>query len=282
MRLILFFVLILILPTTVQTQVADTIYLWKNKVPGETEPKSPPEVSPDNHNNVIRLAKVTDPVLLVFEPDSAVNNGIGIIICPGGAYSWLAVNIEGYEVAEWFAGLGYTSFVLQYRVPNKQEGALSDIQRAIRIIRGRADEWNLNPAKIGVIGFSAGGNLCARASTLFSKNNYPRVDSFDDLSCRPDFSIFIYPAKLADDENRYVSPELDLANDIPPMFIFGTADDNYSKGILTMAAALREKKHSVELHMLSEGGHGYGLRKGNVAAETWPALVEAWLERIIK
>ncbi|MFC2138805.1 alpha/beta hydrolase [Bacteroidota bacterium] len=259
-------------------QDKDTIYLWPGKVPGETESKHDPVQTSNTSRNVIRLTDVTNPALIVFEPEVSVNNGNSVIVCPGGGYNILAIDIEGYEVAKWFNKLGFTAFVLQYRVPNKQKEALYDIHRAIRLVR---DRMETSKGQIGVLGFSAGGSLCARASTSFTQENYTKTDRIDSISCRPDFAILIYPAYLDKGENRSLTPELLVDNNTPPMFIFGTADDKYGNSSLVMATALRDEKIPVELHLLPYGGHGYGLRPGNIAAETWPLLAEIWLKNII-
>lgn len=259
----------------------DTIYLWPGKVPGENEAKHAPVIEPYTDGNGVWLADISNPALVVFEPEASVNNGGAVIVCPGGSYKKLAIINEGYEIAEWLNQVGFTAFVLQYRVPDKRAGALNDIQRAIRIVRNKADKWKLNPDKLGIIGFSAGGSLCARASTLFSEDTYARFDNIDLLSCRPDFTLLIYPAYLDKGENRSLTPELSIPPDTPPMFIFGTADDRVGNSSLVMTTALRDAEIPVELHFLPSGGHGYGLRPGNFAGETWPILAEHWLERIL-
>lgn len=281
MRILILLFVSLFFTFTNFAQTKDTIYLWPGKVPGESEPKHDPLQTSNTRGNVIRLTDVTNPALIVFEPDASINNGTGIIVCPGGGYNILAIDLEGYEVAEWLNKLGFTAFVLQYRVPNKKEGALNDIQRAIRVVRNSVASWNLNPDKLGVLGFSAGGSLCARASTRFNINSYNTIDSIDLTSCRPDYSILIYPAYLDKGENRSLTPELLIDNNTPPMFIFGTADDRFGNSSLVMAAALRDNNIPVELHLLPSGGHGYGLRPGNIAAETWPLLAETWLKKIL-
>jgi acetyl esterase/lipase len=262
-------------------QEKQTIHLWPNNVPGETEPKHPPVKIDNTRGNVTRITDITDPALVVFPASADNNNGAGIIICPGGGYNILAIDKEGYEVAEWLNKLGFSAFVLQYRVPKKQEGALQDAQRALRIVRSKAKQWNLNPDKLGIMGFSAGGSLCARASTLYEKETYTRVDEKDDLSCRPDFALLIYPAYLDKGENRTLTPELKVNEQTPPMYLFATADDKHGNSALIFAGALRDNNVPVELHLLPEGGHGYGLRQGNAAAETWPTLAEKWLQKII-
>jgi len=258
------------------------INLWPNEVPGEAKPKAKAVISENNDRGVTRIAEVTDPLLEVFEPEKESGNGISIIICPGGGYNILAIDLEGYEVAKWFTKRGYTAFVLQYRVPQKQEGALMDAQRAIRMVRSKAKEWNLDTDKIGILGFSAGGSLAARASTRYNDQTYPAVDKTDSVSCRPDFAVLIYPAYLDQGENNTLTPELKVTEEIPPMFLFVAADDKHASSSLVMGGALRKAGVTVELHMLPEGGHGYGLRPGNRAAETWPPLAKTWLETVFQ
>ncbi len=250
-------------------------------MPSESEAKQKAVGSPNEKGKIELLSQVTDPILIAFEPDPSIKNGSSIIVCPGGGYKILAIEKEGYEIAQWLTQLGYTAFVLQYRVPDKEDGALMDIQRAIRIVRGKAPSLNLIPDKVGVMGFSAGGSLCARASTRYSIPSYGKRDHLDSLSCRPDFSLLIYPAYLDKGEQGSLSPELLVDINTPPMFIFATADDKYSNSTLVMATALRDNKVPVELHLLPVGGHGYGLRPGKTAAEVWPGLAEIWLKNLL-
>ncbi|MFY0256229.1 alpha/beta hydrolase [Chitinophaga sp. 30R24] len=265
------------LNTTIHAQ-QQVIHLWPQAVPGETVAKQPAVVTGDSSNHVKRLTDITDPILEVFPAPAEGNTGIGVIVCPGGGYSILAVNLEGYEIAAWLNQLGYTAFVLQYRVPKKEMGALQDAQRAMRIVRSRAAEWQLQPEKIGMMGFSAGGSLTARTATLYNEHTYTPVDKSDELSARPAFGILIYPAYLDKGNNRSLTPELKIDAQTPPMFLFATADDPYSNSALVMVGALRDAKVPVELHFYAHGGHGYGLRTGNPAGKTWPALLETWLK----
>lgn len=266
---------------SVTAQTRDTLLLWNDKVPNETREKQRARQTDDTSGGVIRLTDVTNPILTVFKPKIPNGSKAGIIICPGGGYKILAIDKGGTEVAEWLNSLGYTAFVLQYRVPNKQQGALQDAQRAIRLVRANAVLYDVDPQKIGFMGFSAGGHLAANAATNFQKNTYVQVDAIDDLSSRPDFTMLIYPAYLDKGENRSLSPELKLEENTSPFFIFGTVDDPYGNSSLVMTTALRDTKIPVTLHMLPQGGHGYGLRKGNIAAETWPLLAENWLHKMV-
>ncbi len=282
MKSILTLLALLIVPLLMNAQTNETIFLWPDSVPGESDAKHPPRQDENTSGNVIRLTDVTDPAFIVLEPEASFSNGAGVIVCPGGGGRILAWDKEGLEVGQWFNTLGITAFVLQYRVPKKQEGALMDIQRAIRIIRSRAEDWKLDKDKLGVIGFSAGGSLCARASTLYREETYPMIDNADTLSCRPDFSMLIYGAGLDRGERRSLTPELKVDENTPPMFLFATADDRHGNGTLVMAGALRDAGIPVESHLLPFGGHGYGLRVGNIAGETWPMLAEQWLKNILK
>lgn len=282
MKYTLFLILSGLFTIQLYSQSVDTLYLWPGVVPGESSPKAAPVLSSDTSRQVTRIAEVTDPVILTYRPAPDKNNGAGVVVCPGGGYNILAIDLEGYEIAAWLNTMGYTAFVLEYRVPRKREGALQDIQRAIRIIRSRSKEWNLDPGKLGVLGFSAGGSLAARAETHYNERTYPSVDAADSLSCRPDFALLIYPAYLDEGPGGSLTPGLHVDVHTPPTFIFSTADDHYSHSALVMAEALREAQVPVEMHLMPKGGHGYGLRKGNPAAELWPRLAATWMFQTIK
>ncbi|MDX1286220.1 MAG: alpha/beta hydrolase [Draconibacterium sp.] len=282
MKILTVFFILLSISTNLFSQEKEIIQLWPDKVPGETEAKQKPAVTDNKKGDVTRITDITDPAIVVFPASKENSNGAGIIVCPGGGYNILAIDKEGYEVAEWLNSLGFSAFVLQYRVPKKQEGALQDAQRAIRFVRNNSKKWRLNPDQIGIMGFSAGGSLSARASTLYEKNTYDKVDNIDEISCKPNFALLIYPAYLDRGENRSLTPELKVNQQTPPMFIFGTADDRVGNSSLVFTQAMRDAKVPVELHFLPTGGHGYGLRPGNIAAETWPPLAAKWLENIVE
>lgn len=255
------------------------IHLWPGNVPGEDSAKHLARVYPDTRGNVIRITDINDPLLTVFAPQGNLNTGAAVIVCPGGGNKYLALNMEGDEVAAWLNELGITAFVLQYRVPMKQQGALQDIQRAIRIIRNNAVQWKLDTNKIGVMGFSAGGNLAARATVSFNTITYPPVDATDSLSCRPDFGLLIYPGSLSSGPEHTLKPEFAVQKNTPPIFLFVANDDAIGLP-LSFGYALHDAKIPMELHVYPTGGHGYGLRKGNPAAEAWPPLAEKWMTEI--
>jgi acetyl esterase/lipase len=275
--------LLLIMITQVSfAQKNDLLQLWPGKVPGENKEKKSAVTGASENDNIIRISEVTDPAFDVFLPENSVKNNAAVIVCPGGGYQILAWDLEGTEIAAWLNKNGYAAFVLQYRVPQKRDGALQDVQRAMRIIRNNASKYGVDPEKIGVMGFSAGGSLTARTSTQFNRKTYTPVDNADSLSCRPSFAILIYPAYLDQGPGLSLTPELQISGETPPMFIFQTADDQYGNSALVMAQAMRNAKIPVELHLLPSGGHGYGLRPGNYAAETWPGLAEKWLRNVLR
>ena len=278
--LFLFFLMLLTVCSFSQNNTL--IYLWPGKVPGEVKEKQPPVIAASKNDNVLRYSEVTDPAIEVRLADPVNTNGCGVIVCPGGGYNILAYDKEGTEIATWLNKLGYSAFVLQYRVPDKRDGALQDVQRAVRIVRENANHWKLDPEKIGVMGFSAGGSLSARASILFNKKTYQPVDKADSLSCRPSFTMLIYPAYLDQGPNQTLTPELELNKEVPGMFIFQTADDPYGNSALVMATSLRNAKIPVEMHLMPTGGHGYGLRPGLTASEMWPKLAGNWLNKILE
>ncbi|WP_372933265.1 alpha/beta hydrolase [Mariniphaga sediminis] len=273
-----YFFLFFFLGVTVYAQEKDTIYLWPENREGIE--KKNPTLLPDRGDNANRLTDVTNPAIIAFHPQVPATHGMGVIVCPGGSYRHLSIDKEGYDVAEWLNRLGITAFVLQYSVPHKKDQALMDIRRAIRIVRSKADQWGLDTQKIGAMGFSAGGNLSAHTLSIPSENTYSFIDSADRFSSVPDFAVLIYPGELHTDTEKLSFPD-PVETEYPNIFMFCTADDDISNiGCLTLSRKLFETGIPCELHIMPHGGHGYGMRPGNVAAETWPALVEKWLAQI--
>lgn len=265
--------LLLLCSMNITAQQLPVIELWPGKVPGCLKEKAAPVKDADRNDGVFRIKEVTNPALEVIEPTGA-RKDVGVVVCPGGGYGILAYDLEGIEIGRWLAKQGITAFVLSYRVPQQREGALQDVQRAIRIVREKYDL-----GKVGVIGFSAGGSLSARAATRFNEELYPEVDAADKKSARPDFAMLIYPAYLDEGANRTLTPELSISSETPPVFLFATADDGYCNSSLVMTQALRNQKVPVELHVMPTGGHGYGLRAG--AGLQWAPLAEEWLKKIV-
>lgn len=253
-----------------------TIAIWpKGKMPGKatTEPEA---IRSPERTDAIRVTNVSNPTLTFYPADSTAGPAPVVIVCPGGGYSYVVIDKEGIEPAEWLNKLGISALVLKYRNPSNRDGAHKDLQRTVRVARERAAEWNINPNRVGVLGFSAGGNLCAKGSTQFDKATYEPIDALDKLSCRPDFAMLVYPAYL--DQNGKVSEDLTLSANIPPTLIVHNEDDKrYVVGSKLYAEALHAAGHRSKFLYYQTGGHGYGLRcEGE--AKTWPADAAQWLQ----
>lgn len=246
--------------------------IWPDKRPAEVVLKKGKMKQEMGDDDILRIQQMPVPTLQKF-PVVKSPKGKVVIVCPGGGYQILAVNHEGTEIAQWLNALGYTAYVLRYRVPDNREGALQDVQRAIRIARAE------NPGKqVGVMGFSAGASLTARAATRFQLPSYTATDETDTQSARPDFAALIYPAYMDEGEHHTLTPELTITEQTPPFFVFQTADDPYGNSALVISQALRHHKIPVQLHIYEKGGHGYGLRANLAeAASKWPKLMEEWL-----
>ena len=255
----------------------DSIYLWPGFIPNQTKPKGQP-ITTTIDDGSKRVTEVTNPFFAVFEPKKENKNNKGIIVCPGGGYVRLAVHKEGYTVANWLTGLGYTVFVLQYRVPDNRDGALFDMQRALKLIRHDSKKYGIDPTKIGAIGFSAGAHVVARAGMTDSSHTYSIQDAVDDENGRPDCMVIIYPGYLDAGPNKTLTPELKASSKTVDTFIFQAMDDAIVQSAFALAMALRDVKANVELHLVPKGGHGFGMTAGNKAAETWPYLLAPWLK----
>lgn len=224
--------------------------------------------------------------MTVYSPPADKNTGTAVMVCPGGGYSILAYDLEGSEVCQWLNSIGVTGILLKYRVPRGKEqdsprsplGPLMDAQRAMSLVRSHAEDWKINPERIGVLGFSAGGNLAARLSTNYQSRSYTAVDGADQISCRPDFSVLVYPAYFYSEGDALLSDALPVDAKTPPMFLTMAFDDRVGpENILRMAIALKRSEVPAEVHLYPTGGHGYGLRRTEQAATSWPDRCSAWM-----
>jgi CubicO group peptidase (beta-lactamase class C family)/acetyl esterase/lipase len=276
-------------PTTTasSTTPADkllTLNVWPGAVPGEKG-----DIGPENYQDqqgakpIKRLANVSQPTITVFPAPADKNTGAAVLICPGGGYNILAMDLEGDEVATWLNSIGVTGVVLKYRVPRRKNqpahlAPLQDAQRAMSVVRSHAAEWKIDPKRIGILGFSAGGHLSAAASTNYDQRQYDVIDDTDKLSCRPDFAVLVYPAYLMDKENK-LAPEIRVTSDSPPTFFVHAGDDRIlPENSVTMYLALRQEKVPAEMHLFVDGGHGFGLRPTASPSSTWPASCEEWMK----
>ena len=252
-------------------------------------PNGLPATGPEYFTQNDGVCNVTRPTITVYSP-TGKNTGVAVVVFPGGGYHDLAMDLEGTEVCDWLTSIGVTAVLLKYRVPSEKlypkrgsPQALQDAQRAIRIVRSRAKEWNIDPHKIGVIGFSAGGHLVAAVSTRFDERLYPAVDAVDKESCRPDFAMPIYPGHLWIDDKKFeLNQDIRVTSKTPPTFILQNEDDPVDpvEHSLVYYIALRKAKVPVEMHLYSEGGHAFGLRPSKLPVSHWPRLGETWLGTI--
>jgi acetyl esterase/lipase len=276
---------------TLAATAAEPIALWPGTPPGDTV-GLPPEADTTKPTDgkvadkpVIRTGNVSTPTLTFFPAPADKNTGTTVLVCPGGGYNILAWDLEGTEVCDWLNSIGVNAALLKYRVPRRpgrepHAAPLQDAQRALGILRQRAAEWKIAPDRIGILGFSAGGNLAAFASTNSDTRTYDAIDEADKLSCRPDFTILIYPAYLIpkDAKDLTLAPEIKVTAQTPPAFIAMTQDDPiHVENAHAYALALKAVKVPAEAHIYPNGGHGYGLRPGPGTVTTWPARAEEWM-----
>ena len=263
--------------------------LWAGDAPGEKgglgeeKDTSEPGKGLVAGKPLIRLGNVSVPMLTVYRPEKEKNNGAAVLVCPGGGYNILAYDLEGSEICEWLNRIGVTGILVKYRVPARkdrprQEAPLQDAQRAMSITREHAAEWGIDPKRIGILGFSAGGHLAAVASN--AERAYPAADETDKQDCKPNFSVLIYPAYLLEkDKLDTVAPELPVGPKTPPTFIAMSLDDPVKvEGAFAYALAMKKAKVPCELHVYPTGGHGYGLRRTEKLVTTWPDRAGDWLK----
>ena len=232
---------------------------------------------------VVRLGNVSDPTIEVFRPPAEKATGTAVLVCPGGGFNILAMDLEGTEVCAWLNSMGVTGVLLKYRVPRREgrpphAAPLEDAQRAMGIVRARAREWGIDPGRVGSLGFSAGGGLSAALCAGNGTRSYARVDSSDDVGCLPNFQILVYPAYLVVKGATAVNPEVAVTGLTPPTFLAAAQDDLLSvDSVFGYAVALNQAKVPMELHVYPTGGHGYGLRLTRERVTTWPQRAADWM-----
>ncbi|MDC0325406.1 alpha-L-fucosidase [bacterium] len=265
------------------------IKLWESNPP-EPNMELPPEVDTTKPGGnlvagrrVIRTGNVSTPTLTVHRPEQGKANGTSILICPGGGHHILAWDLEGMEVAEWLNDHGVTAFILKYRVPSRERdgrrwiSAVQDAQRAVSLIRQQADQWEIDPERIGILGFSAGGETAA-LTALLDQRQYESRDTTDDISHLPNFSILIYSAGLVNKDKTGLPNLVKVTKNSPPMFLAHAFDDGVPvEGCLFLMQALKREGVASELHVYSQGGHGYGLRETANPVTTWHHRCADWM-----
>jgi len=233
------------------------------------------------------LTNVTRPTLTVYRPAQEKNTGLAMLICPGGGYHNLGWDVEGEEVAGWLRSIGVTGIILKYRCPRRPGdvkgepplGPLMDAQRAVSLMRSKAKEWGIDPGKIGMVGFSAGGHLVGATATNFEKRTYEPIDDIDKVSCRPDFAIMLYSGYLKVKDKDELSATIGRAAGTPPLFLVHASDDPISEADHSVAMYLAMKRLGVpaELHIYASGGHGFAVRQIARPCATWTDRCVDWL-----
>jgi acetyl esterase/lipase len=233
------------------------------------------------------VTNVTKPTLTIYSPPHEKNAGTAMLICPGGGYHNLFWELEGEEVAAWLNSQGMTGIILKYRCPRRPGdikgepplGPLLDAQRAVSLVRNRSKEWNIDPQRIGIVGFSAGGHLAIATATSFEKRAYEPMDAIDEVSCRPDFAIGCYSGYLKAKDKDGTPPGIQVPSSTPPIFLAHTTDDSISdpENSMFMYLALKRAKIPVEMHLYATGEHDFGVRQNGKLPATWTDLCLKWL-----
>ncbi|WP_407069782.1 alpha/beta hydrolase [Luteibacter sahnii] len=274
--------------------------IWPGQPPNALRAPVPESVKP----GTAAIHDVSIPTLTVYSP-TGHNTGVAVVVFPGGGYQMLAMDLEGTEICDWLTSRGITCVLLKYRVPGsgptwengkryypKVQTALQDAQRTLGLVRQHAAEWHIDPHKVGVMGFSAGGHLVAAVSTHFDKRTYTPVDDADRLNSRPDFAVAVYPGHLwihedddsdtRDETDLGLRPDIHVRPDTPPTFLLQAEDDHVDgvEQVLAYDVALMKAGVPTELHIYAEGGHAFGLRAGRLPIGRWPELVERWLHTL--
>ena len=262
-----------VIANTNEERAGNIIMLWpKDEVSQDRTGMGTPK--PDRGDGHIRLTDITRPSMHYFPAPKTKTPSPSVILCPGGGYKKLGTT-KMESIAKWLNQHGVSAFILRYRVPKKRKDAFEDIQRAVRIVRSRASEWKIDPKRIGVMGSSAGGHLAARVSTGFDIQSYQKVDEHDDVSCKPDFTVLLYPAYM--NKGKELSEDFRVSGQLSPTLIITAKDDGFFPGSEVYAKALKEAGASVRTHFFDKGGHGFSLRPKKYPLSTWPDLFLQWL-----
>lgn len=277
------------------------IAIWPGAVPDAQAVPGPESVEPVKKPVAGRpwtwVSNVSRPTMTVYGPQGK-NTGVALVVFPGGGFEGLAIDLEGTEVCDWLTSKGITCVLLKYRVPSLPYDwhckcrlnnlatvtlALEDAQRTVGLVRLHAKDWHVDPHKVGVLGFSAGGYLVAEISTNFERRLYAAVDEADKESCRPDFAVAVYPGHLRFGDDGYaLNPNVRVTRQTPPTFLVQAEDDNVDGVSQSLAyyIALKNAGVPAEMHLFAHGGHAFGLRRTKLPITEWPQLVEKWLRTI--
>jgi acetyl esterase/lipase len=276
----------------------EVIALWPGKVPDESGTVGAEKVvmSPKLDRKQIEVTEstrmvtnVSKPSITVYRPAKDKDTGTAVVICPGGGYWNLYWELEGEEVASWLNSLGVTGIILKYRVPRRPDEPkgeparrpLQDAQRAVSLVRSKANAWGIDPRRIGMIGFSAGGHLAIATATNFEKRSYPPIDAIDEISCRPDFAVLVYPGYLKASDREELAPGLSIPKGTPPVFLAHGGDDLISppEHSVVLYLALKRAHVPAELHVYANTAHDFGVRRSDRPYATWTRSCADWMRQ---
>jgi acetyl esterase/lipase len=285
-RLSIAMMLFLTLALSGKSAEPTVIKLWPGKAPGETKDiGSEKTIEPKpGQREVKRVTDVSEPTIAIYSPPKEKNTKVAVVVAPGGGYSILAIEHEGTQVCEWLNTLGVTAVLLKYRVPKREMqlpenlAALQDAQRAIGLVRSKAADLDIDTKKVGMLGFSAGGNLTV-STCLAEKRYYSAIDKTDETFSRiPNFALLIYPAYLVDEKGE-LKAEYKVTKESPPMFFAHSSDDPItSENSVSMYLALKKNNVPAELHLYATGEHGYGISKVPHPCASWPDRAADWMK----
>ncbi len=277
------------------------IEIWPGKVPDETGPVGPERslMSPRLDRKQVEVTEptrmITDvakPTLTIYRPAAEKDTGTAMLICPGGGYWNLYWQLEGEEVAAWLNSIGVTGIILKYRVPRHPDEPrgeparrpLQDAQRAVSLVRSKAKELGLHPDRIGIVGFSAGGHLAIATATNFEKRSYPPIDEVDNISCRPDFAVLVYPGYLKPKDKDELAPGLHIPATTPPVFLAHGGEDIISppQNSVLMYLALKRAGVPAEVHVYATAAHDFGVRPSDNPCSSWTESCAKWLRHLGK
>jgi len=272
------------------------VNVWPGRAPEETDGIGPERIrmSPKLDHKQVEVTEptrlitaVTNPTLTIYRPPKDKETGTAMLICPGGGYWDLYWQLEGEEVAAWLNSIGVTGIILKYRVPRRPDEPkgeparrpLQDAQRAVSLVRSRAKEWGIDPQRIGIVGFSAGGHLAIATATSFEKRTYGPIDDVDKISCRPDFAIPVYSGYLKAKDKDELAPDLRIPTNTPPVFLVHGGDDIISppEHSVLMYLALKRAGVPTELHVYANTTHDFGVRTNDRPHSKWTARCTEWL-----
>jgi acetyl esterase/lipase len=291
---------VLSLARTLAAEAPLVVDLWPGPVPDETNNLIGPErirMSPKSTRKQVEVFEPTQlvtavarPSITIFQPPKEKATGAAMVICPGGGYWDLYWQLEGEEVAQWLNSIGITGIILKYRVPRRPDEVkgeparrpLQDAQRAVSLIRSKAADWGLDPERIGMVGFSAGGHLVMATATSFEQRTYPPMDDVDKVSCRPNFVVPVYSGYLKDKEKDQIAPGLKVPTNTPPVFLVHGSDDIVSppEHSIFMYLALKRAGVPAELHIYANTTHDFGVRPADRPYAKWTEACAAWMKDI--